>query len=412
MKTYSASHTHEERLDRLTSISCTVYGPDACPNGFTALASEWNNLLQRARFNSIFLTLEWQTTWWESLGRGDLWVVAFRSDSGNGKNKQSPGPPVTVLEQPSELVGIASLYSVPDNDDGNRANGKRLLTLVGCTEVSDYLDLVVARGWERPVHQAFLEWLQSDEAPEWDRLDLCNLPEDSLTHHLFPTLVGELPWTVKVELEDVAPQFDLPTRFETYLQTQVDKKQRHEIRRKQRRIERETTCEFEIIGQRSVFTADSLKNRTGVIVGTYSYGDTNRTDVSIDKEIDDFLRLQRASRVEKAAFMVPEMANFFHKIARILYRAGYLRLCFLKVNGAKAASLMAFEYDNKFLLYNSGYDPDHFAYLSPGWTLLTYTIQYTIAAGLKVYDFMQGDEEYKYRFGCRNYQVMRVIVEK
>ena len=82
------------------------------------------------------------------------------------------------------------------------------------------------------------------------------------------------------------------------------------------------------------------------------------------------------------------------------------------MDGQKAATLFAFEYDNRFLLYNSGYDPDIFAHLSPGWVLLAYAIQYAIAAGNKLFDFMQGDEEYKFRFGSSEYKVMRVVIER
>lgn len=44
--------------------------------------------------------------------------------------------------------------------------------------------------------------------------------------------------------------------------------------------------------------------------------------------------------------------------------------------------------------------------------LLAYAIQYAIAVGCQVFDFMQGDEEYKYRFGSLDYAVMRVIVSR
>jgi CelD/BcsL family acetyltransferase involved in cellulose biosynthesis len=110
--------------------------------------------------------------------------------------------------------------------------------------------------------------------------------------------------------------------------------------------------------------------------------------------------------------MTPEMRRFFHAAARRMMDVGRLRLLFLTLNGEKAASLLAFEYDRRFLLYNSGYDPEAYAQLSPGWVLLAYAIQYSIAVGCRVFDFMQGDEEYKYRFGSHDYNVMRVVVQR
>jgi CelD/BcsL family acetyltransferase involved in cellulose biosynthesis len=354
------------RRDRQTPpahLIWTVYGPDSSPDGFDALAPEWNALLRRSRFNTIFLTHEWQTTWWNYLGEGDLWIVAFRR------------------ADTRELVGIVPLYLVV-NSDGPWA-GKRKLNLVGCIEVSDYLDVIAAKGWEDAVFQALSAWLCSNQAPAWDVLDLCNLPQESMTFHSAPPVFERCGFTVRVSREDVAPQFELPFHYETYLQERVEKKQRHEIRRKQRRAEREHQVDFYFVGP---------EHNLGV-------------------EMDDFAMLQRASREDKAEFMTPEMRRFFGAMAKRMLEAGYLRLCFLSIDGQKAASLLAFEYNRRFLLYNSGYDPNAYAHLSPGWVLLAYAIQYAIAAGCRVFDFMQGDEEYKYRFGSHDYDVMRVIVE-
>ncbi len=348
----------------LTDLVCMAYGPDTMPSGFAVLAEEWNHLLQQSRFNSFFLTHEWQTTWWEYLGKGDLWILAFRQPGNH------------------ELVGIASLFLVTAAEGPNA--GKREFHLVGCIEVSDYLDIIIAKGWEDAVYRSLLTWLHGPHAPEWDVLELCNLPEESLTYQQLPALAEDAGLTAEVEQEDTAPQFHLPQRYEEYLQNQVDKKQRHEIRRKQRRAEREADVGLFLVGPEHLLAA----------------------------EVDDFIALQQASRADKAEFMTPEMRRFFGGIAQRMLDAGYLRLFFLTIDGDKAASLFAFEYDRRFWLYNSGYDPDSHAQLSPGWVLLAYAIQYSIATGCAVFDFMQGDEEYKYRFGAQDYKVMRVVVRR
>lgn len=345
-------------------LSCTVFSPASTPTGFTALAQDWNQLLSRTRAKPLFLTYEWQTTWWRHLGEGKLWVLAFCQPNN--------GP----------LVGIVPLYLL-EHTSGALA-GKRTLNLVGCIEVSDYLDAIIAAGWEEQVFARLIQWLQSPAAPAWDQLDLCNLPQSSLTYQTIPPLFSQAGWEVDVFQEDVAPHITLPLRYESYLEEQVEKKQRHEIRRKQRRAEREAEVGFYIVGKQH----------------------------NLETEVDDFITLQQASRADKAAFMTPEMRRFFHAAARSMFDAGYLRLCFLTLNGQKAASIFAFEYDRKFLLYNSGYDPDAYAQLSPGWVLLGYAIQYAIAAGCQLFDFMQGNEEYKYRFGSQDDKVMRVIVKQ
>ncbi len=188
--TPAQQETHHEQQ---TSLRTVVYDPKA--EGFATLKAEWNQLLQRSRFNTVFLTYEWQTTWWECLGEGDLWIVAFRRTDNN------------------ELVGIAPLYLVTPS--GGRWAGKRKFNLVGCIEVSDYLDMIVAKDWETEVYQAFYAWLCSSEAPAWDVLDLCNLPQDSLTHHHFHKVVDQAIHKVEISQEDVAPQFVLTPPLRT-----------------------------------------------------------------------------------------------------------------------------------------------------------------------------------------------------
>lgn len=352
-----------------TPLRRVIYGPNSPRSGFEALADNWDRLLKESGINTIFMTYAWQTLWWKMLGRGELWIIAFhRADD-------------------DALVGIAPLFLELHTDDEHA--GQRHFHIVGCIEVSDYLDLIIARGWELASYNSLSEWLLSADAPPWDGLDFCNLPEDSPIYRLLPKIFEASGCHTQVFQEDDAPQFSLPARYESYLQEQVDKKQRHEIRRKQRRAEREAEIRFHVIGAQEGLSATELES-----------------------EVRDFIVLQRASTADKEAFMTAEMQQFFIALAQQMYAAGYLRLCFLTIDGEQAATLFAFEYERHFLLYNSGYDPDAYAQLSPGWALLAYCIQYAIATGCTKFDFMQGDEAYKYRFGGQEYKVMRAIVRR
>ena len=350
------------------TLDVRIFGPKVYPSGFSTLAAEWNDLLARSRYDTFFLTHEWQSVWWQELGNGELWILAFYGDM-NGED--SP--------HSSELVGIAPFF-LHEHKRGKWA-GKRSLQLVGCVEVSDFLDMLIATDWERSVYYCLLGWLQSEEAPAWDYLDLCNLPEESLSYRVLPSIFERAGLRVEVSQEDVAPHVHLPARYESYLR-QIDKKQRHEIRRKQRRAERELEVDFRLIQ-----SMDELQ-----------------------EAMDGFLRLQRMSRPDKESFMTPHMERFFRIMAGRMLEAGRLHLSLLSLNGEKAAALMAFEYKKQLLLYNSGYDTERWASYSPGWVLLGYVIQHAIARGIEVFDFLQGDEEYKYRFGGHDYRVMRTLI--
>lgn len=322
-------------------MQTTVYTD---PSAFEILAGEWDTLLQRSVTAPFFMRHLYQRTWWQYLGNDDLVIIAIRSEAG-------------------ELVGLAPLYGTQ-----NKA-GQRQLSFVGCVDVSDYLDLLVDREQVEPVYEALLACLNND--PAWDKLYLCSLPHTSLTHTRLAETIRARGWQVEVKQQDVCPVITLANDWEAYL-AGIDKKQRHEIRRKIRRIETEAQTRW--------YEIDSI--------------------AQIDGAMDDFIELHQKSTRDKEDFWNDKLIRFFKDLAHQLAQAGWLKLYFIEVNGVKAASMLCFDYNNEFLLYNSGFDPEQFAQFSPGNVLTAYTIQDAIRLGRTRYDFLRGDEVYKFRFGA------------
>ena len=85
---------------------------------------------------------------------------------------------------------------------------------------------------------------------------------------------------------------------------------------------------------------------------------------------------------------------------------------FVEVLGEKAASLLNFDYGDSILVYNSGYDPVSYRSLSPGIVVTARCIETAIELGRKTFDFLRGDEEYKYRFGAHDTMVRRLVIAR
>jgi CelD/BcsL family acetyltransferase involved in cellulose biosynthesis len=128
--------------------------------------------------------------------------------------------------------------------------------------------------------------------------------------------------------------------------------------------------------------------------------------------MDAFITLHQKSTRDKQDFWSDQMILFFKAVAIELAKAGWLKLFFIEVNGVKAASLLCFDYNDEILVYNSGYDPEQFANLSPGNVLVSYSIQEAIRLGRSRYDFLRGDEVYKFRFGAQAEPVYDLHVTK
>jgi len=326
--------------------------------GFWALRPEWNDLVRRSYHDNLFLTWEWQSTWWKHLGEGSLLLLGFRA------------------EDDGRLVGIAPLFHT------RAGNGEAVLYMNGCRDVSDYLDLIVEDGQEEVVYRALLDYLES-QAPQWDLVDFCNIPQASPALSVLRQMAQARGYQTLVEVEDVCPIIALPETWDDYLMM-LDKKQRHEVRRKLRKADAEADTRFVIVGP----------------------------DHDLESEVQTFIQLHQQSAPAKDKFMDPTMQAFFFDVAKVLQARGWLQLAFIEMDGHKAATLLNFDYGDSILVYNSGYDPDQFSQLSPGIVVTARCIEHAISLGRSKFDFLRGDEVYKYRFGAQDTEVRRLLIAK
>jgi CelD/BcsL family acetyltransferase involved in cellulose biosynthesis len=325
---------------------------------FEKLATEWDDLLARSVAPSLFLTFAWQRTWWQHLGDGELMLLTVRAEA-------------------DRLVGLAPFFRE------TTSQGEQRISLIGCVDVSDYLDLIVDRTCADEVYHSLWSFISGFNAPEWDEIRLCNLSHISPTHDRWRDLAESSGHAATVTVEDVCPVISLPSTWDEYLAS-LDKKQRHEIRRKIRRAREAADVELKVIEQ----------------------GDT------LSQDMEDFILLHQKSTEEKEGFWNDQMITFFREITKKIAEMGDLKLYFVEMDGIRAATLLCFDYQNEILVYNSGYDPEQFAHLSPGIILVAFCIEHAIQLGRSRFDFLRGDEVYKFRFGAEPEPVSRLHILK
>jgi CelD/BcsL family acetyltransferase involved in cellulose biosynthesis len=163
----------------------------------------------------------------------------------------------------------------------------------------------------------------------------------------------------------------------------IDKKQRHEIRRKLRGASQQ---------------ADTVK----------WYFVTEKD--SFASEFECFLDMM-AQNPHKKEFLEGKMRDQMRASAEWAFDQGIMALSFLTIDDKKASAYLCFDYKERIYVYNSGYDIN-FASYSPGWVHLSYLIQDAIENNKRYFDFMRGDETYKYRFGAADGFVMKAVLSK
>ena len=164
------------------------------------------------------------------------------------------------------------------------------------------------------------------------------------------------------EVHEVAAVLDLPGDYESYL-AGLSGKQRHEVRRKRRRFE-------------EAFGPPSLERGPG--------------------RFADFARMHRAAAGEKGSFLTQDLEGFF---ADLLGLPGTVLDVLLTADGSPVAAAFGFEDGDGYYLYNSAFDPDA-GRASPGAVLVDLLVERSIGAGHRRFDFLKGDEAYKFRLGA------------
>jgi CelD/BcsL family acetyltransferase involved in cellulose biosynthesis len=311
--------------------------------------SAWQALHDATALRSPFLSWVWQSEWVRAFAPHERLEIR------------------RVTDPAGRVLGLLPLFEAEPG----------LFRLIGGVDVSDYLDVLAEAGREMDVWAALLA-SRSPARPVWD---FHSVPAASPTVTRLSALAAEHGVDVTVAVEERCPILALPPTWEAYL-AGLSGKQRHELTRKMRRLERE-------------------------VPDARAVGLAARADV--EARFDDFLTLHRQSRVGKARFMDERMEAFFRRVAAALAERDGFRLWLLDAPGGPLASFLCLEWEGTVGLYNSGFRPEAAA-LSPGLVLLAHIVRDAIERGKPRFDFLRGEERYKYDFGPTPDEVFTVTL--
>jgi len=290
------------------------------------------------RWECLFVLPEWLRVWWDAFGgEADLSILS-------------------VSDQ-KEVIGLAPLQLKGDS-----------AAFIGSTNVCDCLDFVVAADREAEFFEVLLDHLGRQGTTN---LELELLRPDSTVLADLVHVAENRGCRVSTSPEDITLELDLPATWEEYLGL-LNGKQRHEVKRKLRRLEEAGEINLRVV----------------------------EDPAEIGQHQATFFELFNLSSSDKAAFMTDQMASFFQALADAMAGAKILKLYLLELNDAPVAAAMCFDFNATLHLYNSGFDPN-FNSLSVGSLCNVLSIKDAIQSGRQKYDFLKGEETYKYRLGGR-----------
>jgi CelD/BcsL family acetyltransferase involved in cellulose biosynthesis len=260
-------------------------------------------------------------------------------------------PEVLVFVENSAIKGI-----IPATISG------KMIKMIGDERVTDLVDMVNAPGYEAAIAEDLAEYIMEGDIS----IDLYPLEHDS---PLMAGLEKHLP-KLTIQEQDRCPLLDLPETWADYL-VKLDGKLRHEMRRKMKKV-------------------------NGAVI----------QDVK-PTEMERFFEFMAGSHAKKKAFLTPEMIRFFEELIDTFYRRGWLRMRTAVFEGQTIGMLLGFGFKRRVYLYNMGFNPA-FRTLSPGIVTIGLDIHSAIDDGFQYYDFLRGDEDYKFRLGAKSRYTVRL----
>lgn len=310
---------------------------------FEKLKGCWNDLLVETRSDNIFMAFEWQFLYWRHFG---------------GKNSLC----ILVVFDDEKVVAIFPLMI-------NKRFGFRELRFISYS-ISDYDDLLITKNEARQKEAIHVALDLLSRTQNWDILRLKGIREDSLAYELIQrTLDNDISLRSSLQQHcDGAPQIDLTCGWNVYY-SGLRRRFLSDIRRLQKHVGE----------NREYIPGDALVEEDVLpLLGKFME-----------------LHIKRRKETGGRSFFEDERVRDFFCLASVeFFKKKWLDISQYKINGIIASMKVDFVYNGRFYHYLAAFD-SQFKKCAVDRLLLFEIIKRCFDKGLKTFDFMLGEEDYK-----------------
>ncbi len=335
-------------------------------SAFNRLEQDWNGVYDADPDAQLFMSWQWLSGW---LGQiSTPWVILGAKANERADTPYSAFLPLRIQTKMS---------------DGRIHNE---LNMAG-NFAADYTGILCAPGVE---HQAIPAFARCLKQMMWARVNFenCRVSEPRMRLLLahFPKAtfqVNEISRVGKVDGIDnnLCPFIELPPDWNAYLETL------------------------------SANTRQKLRRLLKLVGSTGEYRLTLATPETIERDLDTLLKFWEIKWKPRKGDLVHTLVRSNRAMLSRSFKQGLLFLPTLWKDERPLAALATLMDMRKraYLFYMTGRDQT-FDGPPPGMILHAYSIRHAIANGFTEYDFLRGNESYKYSFGVKERRIRCVVV--
>lgn len=349
----------QDDLNVASANATTLFDVEAVtdPEKFDDLAHEWNSLLQTTAQNSVFLTVEWCSSWWKHFHHSNdsLFLIVIR----HAQSRQLLGLAPLVIKHTRGVTGLIS----------------RQLSFLGHGSAApDHLDFILHPDYSLELKREMVAYLWANRS-QWDLIHFDGMQSNS---RVIYGLLQQHPHLMKHVTRSICPYLTLPGSWQAYRQT-LSRNMRYNLGRFQRRLKRDYP------------TVTAIKRH-----------DTARALKKFMPDLFNLHTMAQRRRGNTGIFADKRMQNFHREVAHTFAEKGWLRAYSLDIGNTSIAALYCFQYNQTVYFYQSGFDLFWRRY-SPGSQLMAHAIKSAIEENAATFDFLRGEEDYKFEW-TKTYQ--------
>ena len=314
--------------------------------------NDWNDLLSQSDFPNPFVSIAFY----------DAWVNTFVDDISNIK--------VIFFYYDNNLVGIAPLMIDIE---------RKTIAILGDKDLFDYRDIIVNPIYSEHIYELLFNKITQENNYNDFTFILESIPEQSGLLN-YSDNANTNNQFVKLE-EDVTPIINLVNDWEEYLMS-LSKKQRHEVRRKVRKFEAQN------------FSSNLITDK-----------------IELNDFNSEFFDLFVKSRQDKEEFLTEQRKKFFIQMLNNFADIEQLRILCLYDDQKLISACIVIDYDETYFLYNNAYSLMYNSF-SVGLVSKIFAIKESIDRNKKTFNFLRGNEKYKYSLGGVDIKLFNVRINQ
>lgn len=325
------------------------------------IIDEWRNLVFHSYANWIYSLPEWCLSWYKTLGNeGRLMVIIVKDKDG-------------------KLVGLAPMWEGPASLSELRVKKGEFIS----GDQADYHDLIIQKGKEEAIAPILLDGIMYFLGAV-NILEFKHIPHDSPNLDLIKRYL-ETKKARTFEKQDISPYYLFAQNYNE-MESSWHSSHRGDIRRQKKKLNELGKLELK----------------------------TYMDEKEILNDIEDFFNMHTdkwKSNGYPAMFLNPGNQAFYKEIVCSIGVKGGVHFSKLMIDGMPISYHFGFIRDNRFYWYKPAFKKEYKNY-SPGKIHISLLMEALAQQNLKIFDFLIGDEAYKYQWDVKELFCNTIVIQK